>query len=281
MSKPRAFTAVLATETNTFSPIRVDLRAFEASLLARPGEHPQTPTLCSAVVTEGRIFVRDQGWELVEGTAAWADPAGVVSKPAYELLRDEILDQLRTGGPFDVVVLGLHGAMVADGYIDPEGDFLAKVRAIVGPDVPVIATLDPHSHLTEQRVSATDALIAFKEFPHTDFVDRARDAWRLAGKVLSGDIKPVMSVYDCKMIDVFPTSTEPMRSFVDRMISLEQREENLVSLSVIHGFMAGDVPEMGTKVIAITNDDQALEIVVQRCWERSSIRCAVAFEAMN
>jgi microcystin degradation protein MlrC len=62
-----------------------------------------------------------------------------------------------------------------------------------------------------------------------------------------------MSVFDCRMIDVFPTSREPMRSFVDRLMAIEQVDPEVLSLSVIHGFMAGDVPEMGTKTIAVTN----------------------------
>lgn len=95
--------------------------------------------------------------------------------------------------------------------------------------------------------------MAFKEFPHTDFVDRARDLWAIAVRALKGEVKPVMSVFDCRMIDVFPTSKQPMRGFVDRMLALERSEPGLLSLSVIHGFMAGDVPEMGTKVIAVTD----------------------------
>ncbi|CTQ53827.1 hypothetical protein LP7551_02356 [Roseibium album] len=254
MTIKRAFTAVLATETNTFSPIRVDINAFKASLLARPGEHPATPTLCSGVVTVGRKVANRNGWLLTEGTAAWADPAGLVAKQTYECLRDEILEQIRDGGPFDVIVLGLHGAMVADGYDDPEGDFLERVRALVGSSTPIIATLDPHSHLTEKRLVATDALIAFKEFPHTDFVDCAEAAWQIATDTVGGRVKPVMSVYDPKMIDVFPTSTQPMRQYVDDVIKLEEETPEVLSISVIHGFMAGDVPEMGAKVLVVTND---------------------------
>lgn len=254
MASKRIFTAVLATETNTFSPIRVDIRAFEASLLARPGEHPDLPTLCSAVIPIGREMAEKHGWTLIEGTAAWADPAGIVSRHTYETLRDEILGQLEVALPLDAIVLGLHGAMVADGYDDAEGDFLTRIRTIIGPDIPILATLDPHSHLTEKRLAAANALIAFKEFPHIDFVDRAEDIWHLTRDVLNGDATPIMSVYDCKMIDVFPTSKEPMRGFVDALYAIEAEEKNIVSLSVIHGFMAGDVAEMGTKIIAVTNN---------------------------
>lgn len=253
-AKPlRIFTAALATETNTFSPICIDRRGFEGSLYAPPGEHPATPTLCTAPITVGRKVAAQKGWTLIEGTAAWADPAGLVNRQAYEGLRDEILDQLRAALPVNAVVLGLHGAMVADGYEDAEGDFLTRVRDIIGPDVLLCAELDPHSHLTEKRVAVTDFFVVFKEFPHTDFVDRAEDLWRIAVDTLEGRITPVMSVFDCRMIDVFPTSREPMRSFVDRLMTIEASDPDVLSLSVIHGFMAGDVPELGTKMIAITN----------------------------
>ena len=250
----RIFTAALATETNTFSPICVDRRAFEASLYAPPGQHPETPTLCTAPITVGRRVAAEKGWELIEGTAAWADPAGLVSRSAYEGLRDEVLDQLRAAMPVDAVVLGLHGAMVAAGYEDTEGDILACVREIVGPDVPVCAELDPHSHLTEKRLGAADLFVYFKEFPHTDFVDRAEDLWRIAVDMLEGRVKPIMSVFDCRMIDVFPTSRDPMRAFVDKIMQIEQNDADILSISVIHGFMAGDVPEMGTKLLVVTND---------------------------
>ncbi|MBB4952352.1 microcystin degradation protein MlrC [Agrobacterium vitis] len=250
----RIFTAAFATETNTFSPICIDRRAFEQSLYAPPGQHPATPTLCTAPITVGREVCAQKGWTLIEGTAAWADPAGLINRETYEGLRDEILDQLRAALPVNAVVLGLHGAMVANGYLDPEGDFLSRIREIIGPDVLLCAELDPHSHLTEKRCNAADFFVVFKEFPHTDFVDRARDLWKIAVDTLEGRVKPQMSVFDCRMIDVFPTSREPMRNFVDRLMAMEAADADVLSLSVIHGFMAGDVPEMGTKIIAVTND---------------------------
>lgn len=250
----RIFTAALATETNTFSPICVDRRAFEASLYAPPGMHPETPTLCSAPITVGRRIAVEKGWEVIEGTATWADPAGLVNRRTYEELRDEILGQLRAAMPVDAVILGLHGAMVADGYEDTEGDFLSRVRAIVGPDILVCAELDPHSHLTAKRLAAADFFVYFKEFPHTDFVDRAEDLWRIAIDTLEGCVKPVMSVFDCRMIDVFPTSRDPMRSFVDKIMAMERSDTDILSISVIHGFMAGDVPEMGTKLLVVTDN---------------------------
>jgi microcystin degradation protein MlrC len=254
----RIFVAALATETNTFSPIVIDRQGFVDSLYAPPGQHPATPTLCTAPIPVGRRVCAAKGWELVEGTAAWADPAGMLSRGAFEGLRDEILAQLQAAMPVDAVVLGLHGAMVAQGYQDPEGDFVERIRAIVGPDILIAAELDPHSHLTARRVAAVDFFVVFKEFPHTDFVERAEDLWRLVVDTLEGRIAPVMAVFDCRMIDVFPTSRQPMRGFVDRMLALEAENPKILTLSAIHGFMAGDVPEMGTKMIAVTDGDPAL-----------------------
>lgn len=252
----RLFTAVLATETNTFSPIAIDRRAFEASLYALPGKHPETPTLCSAPLTVGRQVTQEQGWEFIEGTAAWADPAGLINRSTYEDLRDEILDQLRAAMPVDGVVLGLHGAMVAAGYDDPEGDLLTRIRDIIGPKILLCAELDPHSHLTKKRVDAANFFVVFKEFPHTDFVEQAEVLWRIAVDNLTGKIEPVMSTFDCKMIDIFPTSRQPMRDFVDRLKTIENQDDDVLSISVIHGFMAGDVPEMGTQIIVVTNGKQ-------------------------
>ena len=118
----RIFTASLGTETNTYAPIPTDRNAFESTFYAPPGKHPQHPTLCSAPIVVLRRRAQEEGFELVEGTAAFAEPGGLVSRQCYEGLRDEILSQLVEAMPVDGVVLGLHGAMIAQGYDDCEGD---------------------------------------------------------------------------------------------------------------------------------------------------------------
>ncbi len=250
----RIFTASLATETNTFSPVPTDRDSFEMAFYAGPGEHPDTPTLCSAPMVVLRRRAREEGFELIEGTATWAEPGGLLQQQAYEGLRDEILDQLKAALPVDGVILGLHGAMVAQGYDDCEGDLLERIRSIVGPDVLIASELDPHSHLTRKRVENSNILAAFLEFPHTDFYERGEHVVDLALRTLRGEIKPIISTFDCRMIGVFPTSREPMRSFVDRIQAL-QGHHNILSISLIHGFMAGDVPELGTQVMVVTDND--------------------------
>ncbi|MEM1284404.1 MAG: M81 family metallopeptidase [Pseudomonadota bacterium] len=278
----RVFTASLATETNTFSPVPTDRLSFESAFYAGPGEHPETPTLCSAPIPVLRARAREEGFTLIEGTATWAEPGGYVRSDVYEELRDEILDQLRAAMPVDCVVLGLHGAMVARDYDDCEGDLLTRVREIVGPDTIVAAELDPHSHLTKKRLEAADILAAFLEFPHTDFLQRGEHVVDLALRATRGEVTPQMAAYDCRMIDIFPTSKEPMRSFVDKMTALQGRD-GILSVSLIHGFMAADVPEMGTQVLVVADGDHsaASNLAERLGHEVRAMRGTTKFETHN
>src|SRR5918995_3586944 len=132
----RVFTASLATETNTFAPIPTDLRSFQEAGLYPPGTHPDGPTLTTSPLW---VLRRRAGADLEvgEGTCAWAEPAGTLARAGYEELRDRILVELEAALPVDAVALGLHGAMVAHGYDDCEGDILARMRQRVGPEVPI------------------------------------------------------------------------------------------------------------------------------------------------
>jgi microcystin degradation protein MlrC len=251
----RVFTASLATETNTFAPLYVDRSAFESAFYRPPGTHPETPTLCSAPTVAARRRAASEGYDLVEGTATWAEPAGLVSREGYESLRDEILGQLRAALPVDIVLLGLHGAMVAQGYDDCEGDLIAQVRALAGRDCVIGIELDMHCHLSAAMVDGADIIVAFKEFPHTDFLARAEDLVELCLRTARGQVKPVSAVFDCRGLAAFMTSREPGRSFVDRIKALEGHD-GILSISVAHGFQAADVADVGTKVVVIADGDK-------------------------
>ncbi len=251
----KIFAASLSTETNTFSPIPTGLDAFTERGYYPAGMHPDKMLQYSGPLWAARQRARERGWTLVEGTVAGAVPAGLTTRHAYETLRDSILKDLREAGKIDVVLLGLHGAMVADGYDDCEGDLIARARAIVGPGVVVGAELDPHCHLTAAMYENADFLVCFKEYPHTDILERAYDLVDLCAARFEGRIQPTMAVYDCEMISIMHTSREPMRGFVDRLLDMEQ-QTGILSVSIAHGFPWGDVPGMGTKVLVYTDGDQ-------------------------
>jgi microcystin degradation protein MlrC len=203
-----------------------------------------------------RLRGKPQGWTLLEGVVAAAQPSGTTTRAAYEALRDELLADLRAALPVDMVLLGLHGAMVADGYDDCEGDLLQRVRSIVGPKVVVGAELDPHNHLSAAMVAMADLLIAFKQYPHTDVLERAFELVDLCAAMVAaraaGRPRPVASVVDCAMVATLHTTREPAQSFVQRLQALEGRD-GVLSISVTHGFAWGDVADMGTKLLVYTD----------------------------
>jgi microcystin degradation protein MlrC len=220
-------------------------------------------TFFSGPLWAARLRGKAQGWELFEGMVAGAQPGGTTTRHAYESLRDELLDDLRRAMPVDMVVLGLHGAMVADGYEDCEGDLLSRVRTIVGPNVVVGAELDPHNHLTPRMLASADLLIAFKEYPHTDVLARGLELVDLCAAQVQGKIRPVAAMVDCEMIVTLHTSRDPARGFVDRIQAMEGHD-GVLSISISHGFPWGDVPEMGTKVLVYADADPGRAQAVAR-----------------
>ncbi len=253
----RIFTACLGTETNSFSPIPTGLSVFEAAMLVRGGQHGAQPSLFAVPLVLWRERAQALGWTVVESLAAFATPAGNTSRALYEALRDEILADLQAALPVSAVMLNLHGAMIADGYPDAEGDLLQRVRTLVGPKVPVLAELDLHCHLTQLKVASADALVIYKEYPHVDVAERAAELFELLHAMLQKRIRPVMALLDCAMLGIFPTTAEPMAGIVARMGAME-REPGVLSVSLAHGFPWGDTPEVGTRVLVVTDGDNAL-----------------------
>jgi microcystin degradation protein MlrC len=250
----RIFIAALLAETNTFSPMPTGLRAFEEHGIERGAATACTPhTYQAQPLVAWRERAEAAGMEIVEGLCALAQPGGTVVRTCYEQLRDEIVDGVRAAQP-DIVLLNLHGAMVAQGYDDCEGDLIGRIRAVVGADVFIGALLDLHCHTTAAMIEHADVLIAYKEYPHTDIVARAIELFTIARSVHSGQARPATAIADCRMIGLWRTGDEPMRSFVDRLCCIE-REPGILSISLAHGFPYGDVAETGAKLWVVTDND--------------------------
>jgi microcystin degradation protein MlrC len=252
----RIFSATIATETNTFSPMPTSLDAYKDAVFLRPGEHPdETPLMCTAPLWVARRRASADGFTLIEGSCFAASPAGTTNRADYEFMRDEILAQVRAALPLDGVLLGLHGAMVAHGYDDTEGDVIQRVREIVGETCVIGVELDPHCHLTLQRVRLSDLIVLYKEFPHTDVVERAEDLLTLVLRTIRGEIHPVMALYDCRQIGSYPTTLPLMRAFVDKTAAMEGKD-GVLSVSIGHCFPYADVPELSGRILVITDNDK-------------------------
>ena len=252
----RIFSATIATETNTFSPMPTSLAAYQDCVFLRPGEHPDdTPLMCTAPLWVARKRAATDNFTLIEGSCFAASPSGTTNRADYEMMRDEILAQVKAALPLDGVLLGLHGAMVAHGYDDTEGDVIARVRDLVSPKCVIGVELDPHCHLTLKRVRAADIIVLYKEFPHTDVVERAEDLLTLVLRTIRGEIHPIMSLYDCRQIGSYPTTLPLMRAFVDKTAAMEGHD-GVLSVSIAHCFPYADVPELSGRVLVITDNDK-------------------------
>ena len=266
----RIFTACLGTETHTWAPLPTDSKAFEDTYLVRGGDHPEAVNMFGVPLQIWRGHAEDAGWQIFESLCAFATPSGLVVKRAYENYRDEILVDLKAALPVDAVMLSLHGAMVADGYDDCQQDLVRAVRALVGPDVFIGCELDLHCHISRQFVEDTTAFVIFKEYPHIDFAERAEELWSIMVRTLMGEVKPAISIFDCRMIELFHTTREPMRSFVDGMTELEGKDE-VLSVSLGHGFPWANIPHVGARMVIITDNakdhgDQLAKDLGRRLW---------------
>ena len=212
----KIFAAGIATETNTFCPVPTGRGDF----LVQRGKDVLEGRITQPSLDLSAIWghqAKARGDEFLFSLMAWAQPGGITVRSAYESLRDEMLNDLRTAMPVDVVLLMLHGAMVAQRYDDCEEDMISRVRDIVGPTTVIGVELDLHCHLSPLMIAPADIVLTFKEYPHIDMNDRARDLFDLAVATKLGSIRPKMALFDCRMIGLYPTSSQPLRGFVDAM----------------------------------------------------------------
>jgi len=199
-----------------------------------------------------------KGWEVAEGLCATAfPPGGRIVRSVYENLRTMILDDLQQAMPVDGVLLQLHGASLAHGYDDCEGDLLEHIRNITGPDIPIGVELDPHCHLSDQMMNHATAIILYKTFLHTDMKERAVELFNLIADTLEGRVKPVMALFDCRMIELFDEAYEPMKSVLETVYTREQ-EQGVLSISPVLGFPLAAIADMGSKMLVITDNDPDL-----------------------
>ena len=251
----KTFIACLGTETNSFSNLPTGMQTFRDSMYFERDATEHPPNTFSLPLHVWRQRTEEMQGEVVESIAAFAQPAGLTIRSVYEGLRDTILADLKAALPVDMVLLSLHGAMTAEGYDDCEGDFMGRVREIIGPDAVLGAELDLHCSITPAMTGAADVMVLFKEYPHTDVGPRAEEVFELCRRVHADEIKPVMAVHDCKMISKWRTPFEPMKSIVSEMQAAEGQGD-ILSVSFAHGFPWQDVACTSAKMLVIADGDR-------------------------
>ena len=250
----KLFMAALLTETNTFSPIPTGHAGFHEPSYRRTGASREAPAWGNIPLIAWRRLAAEHDIAVIESLTANAQPSGTTIRAVYEGLRDLILADLKAAGPVEMVLLNLHGAMVAEGYDDCESDLVARARAIVGPDTIIGVELDLHCHLDETLRTHANIIVTYKEYPHIDMTERAEEVFSLALRAARGEIRPVMAYRRLRMINMWHTPIEPMKSIIAGM-QAEEKSGEILSLSFAHGFPWGDVPHVGAVVLAVADGD--------------------------
>jgi microcystin degradation protein MlrC len=259
----RVAVAQIAHETNVFSSVKTDVAAFAASGIHLGQDAIEvgrdTNTEVGGFITGAAV----QGIELVPLVAVWATPSGLVTAEAIHHLAELLADglrQARANGPLDGVLLALHGAMVTEIDDDGEGYILQTVRGIVGPDVPVVATLDLHANISVRMVELADVLIGYDTYPHVDMAERAEEATAVLSRLMRREIRPTAALRKPPMLPTsqrMTTGRMPMRALMEQAHRMEE-DPRVVNVTVAGGFPLADIHDAGLGIVVTTDDDPDL-----------------------
>lgn len=256
----RIVTGCIEHETSTFTPVPTT----RASFFARFGESHGPAVIEKFRGTNTPIggFIEAaavHGFELIPTLFAEAHPSGPVARPVFEQLVNELLAGIQAAGQIDGVLLQLHGAMVAEGVDDGEGYILAAVRNLVGPTIPIVAQLDIHSSISQQMVANADVLIGRESYPEIDMAARGRECADVLVRILTTGLRSTMALHQLPMIWGMNqvTAHSPMREAIAELHRIEA-QPGVVCGSIATGFPLSDVPDMGSSVYIVTDNDQAL-----------------------
>jgi len=246
-------------ETNTFAPSKANFAAFEAG-----GGWPEltlgeriAPRLEGAnIPAAGAIAALHAAGHRTVGLA-WgaASPSAHVTKDAFERIGGEIVARVAAAMPVDGVYLDLHGAMVTEHLDDGEGELLARVRRVVGPRVPVVASLDLHANMSQAMIDQSDGMVAYCTYPHVDMAPTGARAAGLLDQMLATPRAHAKVFQPLDFLTGLPAQCsflEPAKSLYELLARLE-REHDAV-LSFTPGFPMADIPDCGMAVFGYGTD---------------------------
>lgn len=243
-------------ESNTFTRLRTSLSDFDPVTGADVYESRWTE---EETATRGIVeTLREAGHEIVPTRFGKSLPSGVVTDEAHESLRDGILDGIRGAEGLDAVCLDLHGSMCAQSESDPEGELVRRVREIVGPDVPVVVSLDMHATVTDRFVENVDGIAAYRTAPHVDVYESGVRAATVLGEILDGTETVVERVRIPMLLsgEQSETDASPMNDLIG---SLEDADNTtgVLQSSFLLGFPWADSPHGGCFAVVCGRADAA------------------------
>jgi len=258
----RIVTGTISHETNTFSNIPTNLDEFGKQTVGLGDDIPRrfegTPSIEAAFLDASRRH----GFELVWTVWASAIPGGLIPRETFDWIEGKLLEGIENAGKIDGVLLHLHGSAVVDGIPDAEGRILEDVRRLVGPDVPIVSTLDLHSLNTEQMMASASLMIGYDTYPHVDVYERGAEVADRLVEIIGGELKPTGALekpplWTPLQSQVTSRTDTPMRRLIDRAWEIE-KDAKVISASCFGGFPFADVHHLGLSTMVYTDDDPDL-----------------------
>ena len=242
-------------ETNTFAPTKATYDAF-----VHGGGWPSMEVGGDILKVIRNINVGlagfidaglTEGWELAPTVFAAATPSAHVTRDAYERIAKILIDGIAAAGPIVAVYLDLHGAMVAEHLDDGEGVILARVRRLIGKDLPLVVSLDLHANVTPEMIEHADALIAYRTYPHVDMADTGRACARHLSLLLKSKQRLAKAFRQLPFLIPISwqcTNDQPAKGIYEKLAALQN--EAVPTLSFAPGFPAADFVDCGASVFA-------------------------------
>ena len=262
---PKAIRLAVATfshETCTFCPDPTGVKEWEFyGPPVRGGEVLKNGAYIGGFVRASKEYANVELVGILSPRDAKGGSSGSwITREAFDKYSNGIADDIRQTGPYDGVFLALHGAMAVTGVPKPEAELVRRVRAVVGPKVPIYVTLDLHANDDHELSDAASGVLIIKRYPHYDAALQGERALRLMLRTIKGTFTPTMATRKPGVLtpSVFQgTGTSPSMEIMERARIWEERTRDAY-VSVAYGFAYADVPDVGATVMVITNNDQKL-----------------------
>lgn len=253
----KVLSAEISHETNTFNVHPTTLRCFEDRYLLKGDQAVATRgdknTELAGLLDVGREY----GWEVNHVISAAAGPGGKVTRAAFDALTAPLIAAAETR--WDGVFLMLHGAMVTDFCEDGEGEILRRLRAILGPDVPIAVTLDPHANVTTQMCELAQILVSFTTYPHVDIRATGRRTAELLQRTMTGDIHPLTLRFNRPMLEEANGGRTDLGPMIERhaLARAYETRKGVYAISINGAFPCADIAEVGPTVLVTCEGDCA------------------------
>ncbi len=253
----KVLSAEISHETNTFNIRPTTVQCFQDRYLLAGSQaisaRGDKNTELAGLLDTGR----DYGWQIRHTISAAAGPGGRVTQSAFDTLMAPLL--AAATGDWDGIFLILHGAMVTEFSEDGEGDILHELRAIVGPDIPIAVTLDPHANVTSTMCALAQILVSFTTYPHVDIRATGRRAAEMLQRAMAGDIHPRTIRAHRPMLEEANGGRTDAGPMIDRhaMARAYETRGDVHAISINAGFPCADIAEVGPTVLITCEGDSA------------------------